>query len=199
MDSGSSIGKGGQRTTRDIRTYEWNGLTITDVPGIGAFEGHQDEIIAVNAAKSADLIMFLITDDAPQPLEGEWFNRMVKLGKPIICVINIKTVISFKRSQKFIENAIIDSFNMNRIEGIKQQFLQYAKLVGQEWANIPFVNVHLLAAYLSETFKNSSPDFAKRLYDLSCINSLQKLIIKCVLENGVLYRTKTFIDIIDNC
>ena len=36
---GSSIGKGFQRTTRDVRKYTWNGLEITDDPGIGAFEG----------------------------------------------------------------------------------------------------------------------------------------------------------------
>ena len=29
---GSSIGKGSQRTTRDVRKYTWNGLEITDVP-----------------------------------------------------------------------------------------------------------------------------------------------------------------------
>ena len=40
---GSSIGKGSQRTTRDVRKYTWNGLEITDVPGIGAFEGEDDD------------------------------------------------------------------------------------------------------------------------------------------------------------
>ena len=34
---GKSIGKGGQRTTLDVRDYYWNGLKITDVPGISAF------------------------------------------------------------------------------------------------------------------------------------------------------------------
>ena len=57
---GSSIGKGAQRTTRDIRKYTWNGLEITDVPGIGAFEGEDDEQLAFESAKTADLILFLI-------------------------------------------------------------------------------------------------------------------------------------------
>ena len=46
---GSSIGKGAQRTTLDVRKYQWNGLEITDVPGIGAFEGEEDEQIAFEA------------------------------------------------------------------------------------------------------------------------------------------------------
>ena len=58
---GKSIGKGTQRTTRDVRRYEWNGLEITDVPGVCAFGGQRDEPLAFEAAKSADLILFLIT------------------------------------------------------------------------------------------------------------------------------------------
>ena len=30
---GKAIGNGAQRKTRDVRSYEWNGLHITDVPG----------------------------------------------------------------------------------------------------------------------------------------------------------------------
>jgi hypothetical protein len=35
---GTSIGKGAQRTTRDVRTYPYNNMIIIDVPGIAAFE-----------------------------------------------------------------------------------------------------------------------------------------------------------------
>lgn len=53
--NGETIGKGAQRTTRDIRKYTWNELEITDVPGIGAFEGEDDEQIAFEAAKTVPL------------------------------------------------------------------------------------------------------------------------------------------------
>ena len=36
---GKTIGQGGQRTTRDVRSYKWKGLKITDVPGVAAFDG----------------------------------------------------------------------------------------------------------------------------------------------------------------
>ena len=39
---GKSIGTGAQRTTRDGRSYKWNGLEVTDVPGVAAFEGEAD-------------------------------------------------------------------------------------------------------------------------------------------------------------
>ena len=34
---GSQIGRGAQRTTRDVRAYDYNGLKVVDVPGIAAF------------------------------------------------------------------------------------------------------------------------------------------------------------------
>ena len=193
---GSSIGQGSQRTTRDVRTYEWNGLTITDVPGIGAFEGKEDEDIAFKVAKSADLIIFLLTDDAPQASEAECFSRIVKLGKPIICVINVKASININRSQKTIEREISRRFDMQRLSGIKNQFLNYANKIGQEWSNIPFVYVHLKSAYLAQTSENQ--EFSQRMYELSRIDSLKQLLVSQVRENGGFYRIKTFVDIIDN-
>ena len=55
---GVSIGKGSQRTTRDVRSYEWKGLKITDVPGIAAFEGREEEDLAFEAAKQSDLVFY---------------------------------------------------------------------------------------------------------------------------------------------
>lgn len=91
--NGQSIGKGGQRTTLDVRDYFWNGLKITDVPGIFAFsldakEARVDESLALEAAKKADLILFLLTSDAPQPDEAEKLAQLRRLGKPVLGVIN---------------------------------------------------------------------------------------------------------------
>ena len=88
--NGSSIGKGAQRTTRDVRTYKYENLDVTDVPGIAAFEGKDDEDTAFKAARKSDLVLFLITDDAPQASETECLNKIRALGKPVICLINVK-------------------------------------------------------------------------------------------------------------
>ena len=68
---GKSIGNGAQRTTRDVRSYEWQELTVTDVPGVAAFDGDCDEQIAHDATTDADLVLFMITDDDPQASEAE--------------------------------------------------------------------------------------------------------------------------------
>ena len=48
---GESIGKGGQRTTLDVRSYEYKGMMVTDVPGVAAFGGEEDSMVAYEAAK----------------------------------------------------------------------------------------------------------------------------------------------------
>lgn len=193
---GKSIGLGSQRTTRDIRKYMWNNLEITDVPGIGAFEGQEDEDLAFESAKSADLILFLITDDAPQPKEAECFSKIINLGKPIISIINVKTSITENTSIKMAKYEINKKFDTNRLDSIKEQFLSYSLKIEEDWSNIPFIYVHLKSAFLSQKLKKQSKENSKILYEMSKINFLKKKIIKVVKNNGEFYRLKTFIDLV---
>jgi len=193
---GESIGHGAQRTTRDIRKYEWNGLEITDVPGIGAFEGEDDEQIAFEAAKTADLILFLITDDAPQASEAECFGRIVNLGKPVICIMNIKVSASEGKNVKLLIRDIEKRFDMNRLNDIRKQFLSYSKQLGQDWGYVPFVYVHLKSAFMAQNTEDSQ--LAETLYRASRIDYLKAKIVEQVRDKGNFYRIKTFIDIISN-
>lgn len=193
---GKSIGLGSQRTTKDVRKYEWNNLEITDVPGIGAFEGQEDEQLAFEAAKSADLILFLITDDSPQPIEAECFGRIVNLGKPIVCIMNVKTSVSENKSIKLMLRDINKRFDRERLDTIKNQFLSYSTQLGQEWGYIPFVYVHLNSAFLSQHINDAEK--ANKLYEVSRIALLKKKIIDQVINKGQFYRIKTFIDLVSN-
>lgn len=192
---GKSIGKGAQRTTRDIRKYTWNGIEITDVPGIGAFEGEEDELLAFDAASKADLILFLITDDAPQAAEAECFSRLVKSGKPIICIMNVKVSIEGKSLQLALRD-IKKQLDMERLNQIQNQFKEFSKQFGQTWDHIPFVYVHLQAAFTA--LKADDPVKSKCLHDKSRIDILKKRIVEQVKTKGKFYRIKTFIDIISN-
>lgn len=193
---GTSIGKGSQRTTRDVRKYTWNGLEITDVPGVGAFKGEDDEQIAFEAAKTADLILFLITDDAPQIAEAECFSRIVNLGKPIICIMNVKAAISVEKSIKLAMRDVSKRFDMDRLNKIKNQFLAFSDQFGQTWSHIPFVYVHLKSAYLAQC--TDDKEKCNTLYDISRVGYLKKRIVEQVRTKGKFYRIKTFIDIISN-
>lgn len=190
---GKSIGKGAQRTTRDIRKYTWNDLEITDVPGIGAFEGKEDEDLAFEAAKSGDLILFLFTDDAPQPDEAECFSSIISLGKPVICVMNVKCCMedsSYEMAMMDLE----DKFDMTRLKSLKDQFLEFSKLFGQEWVDIPFVFVHLNAEFLSQ--HTSDKRISKELHKASRIDYLKNKIVHQVETHGKFYRIRTLVDLI---
>ena len=192
--NGDSIGKGAQRTTRDVRTYNYKNLQITDVPGIAAFEGEDDENIAFDAAKKSDLILFLITDDAPQACEAECLNRILELGKPVICLINIKADINTASSLKMFKRDVQKKFDNERLETIKKQFFDFGNQYGQDWRNIRFAYVHLKSAFLSQQreFKVSSFE----LYNLSRFGYVENLIISEVCKNGSFYKLKAFTDIV---
>ena len=196
---GSAIGMGAQRTTRDIRRYEWNGLAVTDVPGIGAFEGEEDTRLAFDAAKTADLIVFLLTDDAPQAVEADCFRQVKDLGKPVIIIMNVKVSVDSGKSMKLIERDMNRAFDDERIEEIRKQFCRFAEPFGQDWNNVPFVATHLKAAYEAvKSAKAGDTEQEKFWTRISRIDDLKSLICEEVRVRGKYIRVKTFADIIAN-
>lgn len=189
---GSSIGKGAQRTTKDVRHYLWNGLEITDVPGVAAFEGEEDDQIAFEATKGADLVLFLLTDNAPQYKEAEWLSRIIHLGKPVICIMNVRASISSSDDIATTEWIINEKFESTRLTQLHDQFMAYSDKFGQMWNHVPFVYVHLRSAFLSQ--HEEDREISKRLYSLSRIENLTSLIVEQVITQGKFYRVKTFID-----
>ena len=196
---GSAIGMGAQRTTRDIRRYEWNGLAVTDVPGIGAFEGEEDTRLAFDAAKTADLIVFLLTDDAPQAVEADCFRQVKDLGKPVIIIMNVKVSVDSGKSMKLIERDMNRAFDDERIEEIRKQFCRFAEPFGQDWNNVPFVATHLKAAYEAvKSAKVGDTEQEEFWTRISRIDDLKSLICEEVRVRGKYIRVKTFADIIAN-
>ena len=190
---GSTIGKGKPRTTREPTDYYWNGLKITDLPGIGAVGGEEDNNLALEAAKSADLVLFLIKSVGMQLAEAEFFSKVVNFGKPIICINNVRASIKFED----IEQGIIDieeSYDPVKLQQTKNQFCSFAKNFGQDWSNIPFVFVHLKSAYMAQN--KLHPEYKDRLLEVSRINELTSRIIMEVWKKGNFYCIKTFLDCI---
>ena len=188
--NGDSIGKGGQRTTLDVRDYYWQGLKITDVPGISAFGGKQDEELAMAAAKAADLILFLLTDDAPQADEAEKLAQLKKLGKPILGLINVKMSFNIARraiALKQLQKKLADTDTINKI---LNQFRDYDKRYDQDWSGITFVATHLLAAYQSHPCRADDAE----IFEASRFAEVEDFILNKVRRDGRFLRIKTFAD-----
>ena len=183
---GKSIGKGAQRTTRDVRDYYWNGLKFTDVPGICAFEGDEDEKLAMDAAKSADLILFLLTNDKPQAYEAACLARLKKLGKPVLGLINVKMSFNINDNADIenLQNLMSDTGN---VDAILSQFKKFAAVYNQDWSDIKFVATHLLAAYQSQ-------DKNEKVFEISRFPEVKNFIFEKIMRDGRFLRMKTFID-----
>ena len=187
---GKSIGKGAQRTTLDVREYHWQGLKITDVPGICAFGGAEDERLAMEAAKTADLILFLLTNDAPQADEAQCLAQLKRLGKPILGVINVKKALNFDKRALALRDLQKVLNNTEEIEAILTQFKAFDKRHNQDWSDIKFVSTHLRAAYQAHPGRNNDAE----IYEASRFGEVENFILDKVKNDGRFLRIKTFID-----
>lgn len=185
---GLSIGKGGQRTTSDVRSYEWNGLMVTDVPGVAAFEGCEDEEVAFKAAAQADLVLFLITDDAPQDEEAKCLARVRALGKPVLGVLNVKEALKSADDMSLLRR----KFDPERLGGIVEQFHEFVDRYSPG-PHIPFFYTHLRARFLSQ-----QPGYElqkEALESASRFQCVEEEIASEVIGRGSFLRWKSFIDV----
>lgn len=192
---GSHMGKGGQRTTLDVRTYNWKGMSVTDVPGIDAYGGEEDEKIAQEAASYADLILFLITAGQPEGSEADWLVRLKKMDKPILCICNFKRSIEDPiRMKRFLNHPERIAQQMN-IKELSEQFNKFIQV------NLPNEHVDFLVTHLLAKFYSQQPEYAEKAQQLehvSRFDAVEKAITQEVYNNGVLYRKKSYLSIIDS-
>ena len=186
--NGQSIGKGAQRTTLDVRDYFWNGMKITDVPGIGAFGGAEDERLADDAAKSADLIIFLLTNDAPQADEAECLARLKSMGKPVLGIINVKKSLRISQKDRALRDLNRALDDTETINNIIEQFKAFDRKHNQDWSGIKFVATHLLAAFEGR----DDPE----IYRASKFDQVEEFILNKVQTDGKFLRIKNFSDIV---
>lgn len=188
---GRSIGLGAQRTTRDVRSYTWKGMEVTDVPGIAAFEGAEDEELAFKSARQADLVVFLITDDAPQPVEAECLTRVCKLGKPVLGICNVKVAVDEKEDLLLFLRNPKRPFDRNRINQLLGQFHAFSEqhIPGKR---IPFVVTHLRSRFLAD--RAEFAEYREMLLQASQFNIVESRIIQEVIGRGTFLRIKSFVD-----
>ena len=193
--NGDSIGHGAQRTTRDVRSYSWNGIKITDVPGICASGGEDDSEVAYEATKNADLVIFLITDDAPGNEEAVFFEKIRSQGKPIIGVINVRCKIKTGTTED-IEDFIEDlnrKMSNDHCANVEKQFNEFLR-AKSSGPLVRFIPVHLKARFLSE--QQTAPAVRKQLEQISNFRAVEKAIVNTIKRNGPTYRLKSFMDLI---
>lgn len=190
---GDSIGKGAQRTTQDVRRYPWQNLKVSDVPGIAAADKEAkkiDDKLAIEEAKKADLVLFIITDDAPQLEEARNLAILRNLGKSVLGIMNVKSNINMDRKMLSLRNLQKKLSDTARLDEVCKQFKAYAKQFNQDWQDIPFIYTHLRAAFLGQSSQLNDTE----LYNMSNFPQVEKYIIDKVCKDGCFLRIKTFIN-----
>ena len=188
---GSTIGRGAQRATRDTREYDWNGLRILDVPGVAAFGGSRDEQMAYEAAQQADLILFLITDDAPQPADAEHLARLRRTGNPVLGICNVKRGIDGELGLRRFLKAQDSLFSDERLACMVSQFQEMQSSLG---AGQPaeFKHAHLLARFLAD--QPDYQDHGVALHAASRFADIEDHIYQEVTVNGTFHRKRSFLE-----
>jgi len=188
---GSTIGKGAQRTTRDVKTYKWNHLRIVDTPGFDAYKGEEDEKIAFSQVDETDLILFLVTSDSIEESEFEKLATIRRENKPVIILLNILYDLKhpIKRKQ-FLKNPK-KYVSINAIKGHLSR-LKFLSKKHFDIQNISVIPIHALAAYESNHAKDEEEK--NNLYNASNFKYFSDYLINEIETSGKQKRIQSFRD-----
>lgn len=185
---GGTIGKGAQRTTRDVKEYEWNQLRIVDTPGIGAYKGEGDRRIATSVIDESDVLIFLVSSDSIQETEFRSMRDVRDRNKPILFVLNIKydlTKAVYRR--KFLGG----SYSLEAIAGHKERIRQLAS--GELGIRKPTI----IPIYAQAAFLATRPEYASHrptLHRASHVDDLLEELEDEVCRRGPILRLQTLLD-----
>lgn len=192
---GSSIGNGAQRKTTDVRSYPWNRLSVLDVPGVAAFGGKDDDEVALKAAAQSDMVLFLITDDAPQPAEGEHLAGVQAMGLPVVGVCNVKKGIRESELHQPKLRARFTSEIRARLEGTSLQkaidTLYEMASKRRETAAVDFTACHLRARFLADRLGDR--EVRDEVAVASNVDALLARIVEIVRSRGSFIRMNSFV------
>lgn len=189
---GSSIGKGAQRTTLDVKEYEWNGLRIVDTPGFGAVEGAQDTEKARKTLERVDLVLFLLNSDSIQDTTFRELEYIAERNTPLIFVLNMKRNLenegNRRRALKSPEKIIYKS---EEIQGHEERLRFLAAQAGLNPGLVQVIPIHAQAAFMSTQATGFE---AAELRELGRLDRLLATLCQEVESNGPIRRIQSFLD-----
>lgn len=188
---GTTIGKGAQRTTRDVREYTWNSLRIIDTPGIGAYEGDEDRAQALSVIDETDVVLFLTSSDGIQEESFKGMQELRQQNKPLLFVLNVKRdlekPVNMRRFLKDPQTVFDD-------DELRGHFARIHKLAGDYLGmrEVRIVPIHAQAAYLST--RPEYEEHADVLADQCRLGDLLDELRSEVSRRGTVRRVQTIVD-----
>lgn len=190
--NGETIGKGAQRTTRDVKEYEWSNLRIIDTPGFGAYNGQDDTEVARDILEQSDVVLFMLNSDSIQESTFAELEHVYKLNKPLIFVLNMKRDLendgnrrrALKNPEKYI-------FKNEDITEHNERLRKLAARAGINPASVRVIPIHAQAAFMAT---QRTDEESAQLHNLSRIDELLNALRGEVESNGPIRRIQTFLD-----
>lgn len=196
QEKNDDIGVGKLRTTRYNHSWYWDKLRIVDTPGIGAPGGDVDTEIAKSIIDEADLICYIVTSDAIQETEFDFFETIKERNKPLYIILNVKSNLTESiRLKRFLR----DPHRWRECNGpqsIQGHFDRIRERLDGKYNMdaVKVIPIHLLAAQLAMQEKESNPENYKSLIEGSNIMEFIRSVKKEVYESGSLKKSLSVID-----
>ena len=196
QEKNNDIGVGMLRTTRYNRSWYWDKLRIVDTPGIGAPGGDVDTEIAKSIIDEADLICYIVTSDAIQETEFDFFETIKERNKPLYIILNVKSNLTESiRLKRFLR----DPHRWRECNGpqsIQGHFDRIRERLDGKYNMdaVKVIPIHLLAAQIAMQEKESNPENYKSLLEGSNIMEFIRSVKKEVYESGSLKKSLSVID-----
>lgn len=196
QEKNDDIGVGKLRTTRYNRSWYWDKLRIVDTPGIGAPGGDVDTEIAKSIIDEADLICYIVTSDAIQETEFDFFETIKERNKPLYIILNVKSNLTESiRLKRFLR----DPHRWRECNGpqsIQGHFDRIRERLDGKYNMdaVKVIPIHLLAAQIAMQEKESNPEDYKSLLEGSNIMEFIRSVKKEVYESGSLKKSLSVID-----
>ena len=189
---GSTIGKGAQRTTLDVKHYEWNQLRVVDTPGFGAIEGGEDTKKARETLERVDLVLFLLNSDSIQECTFNELKYIAERNTPLIFVLNMKKNLEHegnrRRALKSPDKVIYKS---DEIQGHEDRLRFLAGEAGLNPSLVRVIPIHAQAAFL---YTQAAGCESEELRELGRLDHLLSTICQDIETNGPVRRIQSFLD-----
>jgi hypothetical protein len=188
---GTTIGKGAQRTTRDVREYTWNSLRVIDTPGIGAYEGDGDRARVLSVIDETDVVLFLVSSDGIQEESFKGMQILREQNKPLLFVLNVKRDLE---KPVYMRRFLKDSRSVFEDDEIRGHIDRIHRLAGEflGMRDIRVIPIHAQAAYLST--RPEHREHADVLAENCRLGNLLGELETEVLRRGTVRRVQTVVD-----
>lgn len=180
----SAVGLGGQRTTLKVFRAPYrhdDRILIADAPGVGARDGSEDQRVALNEARRADLVVWVFTTDSlPEDTRAN-LALVASWGVPMIpvlqCLYGLIAVPPDKELDELQERVFLKTPTMHPV-AVMAEYEGHRKRADRTFADArqdpgPWIPVHAQAALLSA---GRTAECAGELLEASNVRELERAI-----------------------